>query len=41
MAQATALGAALSLHKLWNKKPIPKNLIRLQYYSSIPDLKVE
>jgi sugar (pentulose or hexulose) kinase len=34
MAQATALGAALAIHKSWNKKPLPNTLIKLQYYSA-------
>ena len=34
MAQATALGAALSIHHLWNTKPFPNNLIELKYYSA-------
>ena len=34
MAQATALGAALAIHKSWNKKRLPNTLIRLQYYSA-------
>ncbi len=34
MAQATALGAALSMHPEWNSKPIPTDLIELRYYSS-------
>jgi sugar (pentulose or hexulose) kinase len=34
MAQATALGAALSIHSEWNTKPIPSDLIELRYYSS-------
>jgi sugar (pentulose or hexulose) kinase len=34
MAQATALGAALSIHSEWNSKPIPADLIELRYYSS-------
>ena len=34
MAQATALGAALAIHKSWNKKPVPNTLIQLQYYSA-------
>jgi sugar (pentulose or hexulose) kinase len=33
MAQATALGAALAIHKAWNKKALPNTLIKLQYYS--------
>lgn len=34
MAQATALGAALAVHKSWNKKRLPNTLIKLQYYSA-------
>jgi sugar (pentulose or hexulose) kinase len=30
--QSTALGAALALHKAWNKKPVPSNLITLRFY---------
>jgi sugar (pentulose or hexulose) kinase len=30
--QSTALGAALALHKAWNKKPVASNLITLQFY---------
>lgn len=37
MAQATALGAALAIHKTWNTKPLPNSLIRLQYYSIAQD----
>jgi hypothetical protein len=32
--QASALGAALAVHHEWNTKPIPNNLISLQYYST-------
>ncbi len=32
--QASALGAALAVHHQWNTKPIPNNLISLQYYST-------
>jgi sugar (pentulose or hexulose) kinase len=28
--QATALGAALAIHRFWNKKPLPKNLISMK-----------
>ncbi|MGB8191286.1 MAG: FGGY-family carbohydrate kinase, partial [Chitinophagaceae bacterium] len=35
VAQATALGAALSIHKAWNKKPLPNDMIKLQYYGSL------
>jgi sugar (pentulose or hexulose) kinase len=34
MAQASALGAALAIHKAWNKKVVPNTLIQLQFYSS-------
>lgn len=34
MAQATALGAAIVLHSKWNSKPLPANLIELNYYVS-------
>jgi len=34
MAQSTALGAAIALHKSWNSKPLPSNLIELNYYVS-------
>jgi len=34
MAQATALGAALSIHSEWNSTPIPTDLIELRYFSS-------
>jgi len=32
IAQATALGAALAIHKTWNKKLLP-NTVKLQHYS--------
>jgi glycerol kinase len=32
--QASALGAALVVHKNWNTQSIPTNLISLQYYST-------
>lgn len=32
VAQATALGAALPIHRYWNEKPIPDNLISLKKY---------
>jgi sugar (pentulose or hexulose) kinase len=34
MAQSTSLGAAIILHKSWNSKPLPSNLIELNYYVS-------
>jgi sugar (pentulose or hexulose) kinase len=36
MAQASAIGAALSIHKEWNVKPVPKDIIQLNYYASTP-----
>ena len=33
MAQATAMGTALAIHRQWNSKPIPTDLINLKYYS--------
>ena len=33
MAQATALGAALAIHRSWNKKALPNDIIQLKYYS--------
>jgi sugar (pentulose or hexulose) kinase len=32
--QASALGAALAIHKNWNKKPLPPDMIDLKYYSN-------
>ncbi len=37
MAQATSVGAALSIHHAWNNNPFPGNLIELKYYSGEPD----
>ena len=34
MAQASAVGAALVLHREWNTKPIPNDIIELKYYSA-------
>jgi sugar (pentulose or hexulose) kinase len=36
VSHATALGAALILHKHWNLKPLPKLLIKLKYFH--PDM---
>lgn len=33
MAQATAVGTAISIHKSWNTKHLPADLIELKYYS--------
>jgi sugar (pentulose or hexulose) kinase len=33
MAQATAAGAALAIHRAWNPKPLPTNIIKLKLYA--------
>jgi sugar (pentulose or hexulose) kinase len=33
LAQATALGTALAIHKAWNARSIPADLIELKYYA--------
>jgi sugar (pentulose or hexulose) kinase len=33
MAQATALGTAIAIHKHWNRRPLANDLIALKYYS--------
>lgn len=33
MAQATALGTAIAIHKHWNRKPLANDLIALKFYS--------
>jgi glycerol kinase len=37
MAQATAVGTALAIHKHWNSKPLQNDIIQLQYYSIAMD----
>lgn len=34
VAQATAIGAALSIHQQWNAQQLPSDLIKLRYYSA-------
>ena len=34
MAQATAIGTAISIHKHWNKKALPADIIELKYYAA-------
>ncbi|TKC04002.1 carbohydrate kinase [Pedobacter frigoris] len=34
MAQATAVGSALAIHKSWNAKPMPNDIIDLKYYAA-------
>ena len=33
VAQATAVGAALAIHRFWNRKPLRRDLIELKYYA--------
>ncbi len=33
VAQTTAVGAALAIHRFWNRKPLRKDLIELRYYA--------
>ncbi|SFB80576.1 Sugar (pentulose or hexulose) kinase [Parapedobacter composti] len=33
MAQATAVGAALAIHHVWNKRTLPNDLIALRFYA--------
>lgn len=40
MAQATAIGTALAIHKCWNTKPMPNDIIELKYYASSSDLTI-
>jgi sugar (pentulose or hexulose) kinase len=35
MAQASAIGAALCIHKEWNNNPVPKDIIHLNKYASV------
>ena len=32
VAQATAMGAALAIHKEWNTLPVPADMVKLKYY---------
>ncbi|MFI5159315.1 MAG: FGGY-family carbohydrate kinase [Sphingobacteriales bacterium] len=34
MAQATAVGAAIAIHRNWNSKTLPADIIELKYYST-------
>ncbi len=34
MAQATAIGTALSIHHAWNKKPLPNDIIELKHFAA-------
>lgn len=34
VAQATAMGAALAIHKEWNTFPVPADMVKLKYYKA-------
>jgi sugar (pentulose or hexulose) kinase len=40
MAQATAVGTALAIHKAWNKKALPNDIIELKYYAGTHEMSV-
>lgn len=40
MAQATAIGTALAIHRSWNRKPMPTDIIELKFYATNNDLAV-
>lgn len=40
VAQATAIGAALAIHKYWNNKPLPADMIELKYYAVAHSIEV-
>jgi len=41
VAQATAIGAALAIHKHWNTKTIPGDMIELKYYALAQKMEVQ
>lgn len=40
VAQATSVGAALSIHKHWNHKPLPGDLIEMKYYTVTQNMEI-
>ncbi|PRY01201.1 sugar (pentulose or hexulose) kinase [Pontibacter ummariensis] len=40
MAQATAIGTALAIHRHWNRKPLPNDIIELKYYAVTHDANI-
>ncbi|BAV08871.1 Sugar (pentulose or hexulose) kinase [Filimonas lacunae] len=40
VAQATAVGAALAVHKHWNHKPLPGDLIEMKYYRVAQNMEI-
>jgi len=40
VAQATSVGAALAVHKHWNHKPLPGDLIEMKYYTVTQNMEI-
>ncbi|PTQ98098.1 sugar (pentulose or hexulose) kinase [Mucilaginibacter yixingensis] len=40
VAQATAIGAALAIHKFWNNKALPADMIELKYYAVAQNIEI-
>lgn len=40
VAQATSVGAALAIHKHWNHKPLPGDLIEMKYYRATQNMEI-
>lgn len=40
VAQATSIGAALAIHKHWNRQSLPTNIIDLKYYSASQEIEI-
>lgn len=40
VAQATSVGAALAIHKHWNHKPLPGDLIEMKYYAVTQNMEI-
>ncbi len=38
VAQATAIGAALAIHKKWNNLPIPADMVKLEFYKGTENI---
>ncbi|WP_276089132.1 FGGY family carbohydrate kinase [Pedobacter sp. JY14-1] len=39
MAQATAVGAALAIHKAWNTQPLPNDIVELKFYAAAREVR--
>lgn len=40
VAQASAMGAALAIHKEWNLLPVPADMVNLKFYKLVGNLKI-